>query len=279
MPARRAATSNEQMELVRGTLDMLILKTLDGGPKHGYSIARRIQQLSDELLKVEEGSLYPALHRMERRGWIEAQWGLSQTKRKAKYYRLTPAGHAQLAVQLELREAVKIHRFGVLPLELAHRRRSWVPVGSGPGAPIRLPPPIRREVRGERQERGEVAKRIPLPLEVTRIGAPPLGVAPAMALREAPMQELEHRELERGNRLVVHAIGGAQARQGLLKAGRPDARPRRGAVAELRNGLDVEVQRAAIEPAYRRVGADPAAAVPDSVQRVDADERGAPVGD
>ena len=89
---------NEKNELVQGTLDMLILKTLAGGPMHGYAIASRIQQASDDFLKVEEGSLYPALHRMERRGWIEAQWGLSETKRKAKYYRLTASGRAQLRV-------------------------------------------------------------------------------------------------------------------------------------------------------------------------------------
>ena len=89
---------SEKNELVQGTLDMLILKTLSGGPLHGYAIAGRIQQASDDFLKVEEGSLYPALHRMERRGWIEAQWGLSETKRKAKYYRLTATGRAQLRV-------------------------------------------------------------------------------------------------------------------------------------------------------------------------------------
>ena len=73
---------------------MLILKTLGAGALHGYAIASRIQQASQDYLKVEEGSLYPALHRMERRGWIEAEWGLSETKRKAKYYRLTSAGRA-----------------------------------------------------------------------------------------------------------------------------------------------------------------------------------------
>jgi transcriptional regulator len=85
-------------DLVQGTLDMLILKSLSGGPLHGYAIVRRIQRASDDFLKVEEGSLYPALHRMERRGWIDAQWGLSETNRKAKYYRLTAAGRAQLKV-------------------------------------------------------------------------------------------------------------------------------------------------------------------------------------
>jgi PadR family transcriptional regulator, regulatory protein PadR len=92
------ADQNEKNELVQGTLDMLILKTLAGGPLHGYAVAHRIQQASDDFLKVEEGSLYPALHRMERRGWIEAHWGLSETNRKAKYYRLTASGRAQLRV-------------------------------------------------------------------------------------------------------------------------------------------------------------------------------------
>ena len=89
---------DDKNELVQGTLDMLILKSLSGGPLHGYAIVRRIQQASHDCLKVEEGSLYPALHRMERRGWIDAQWGLSETNRKAKYYRLTTAGGAQLKV-------------------------------------------------------------------------------------------------------------------------------------------------------------------------------------
>lgn len=88
-----------KMELVQGTLDMLILRTLGDGPMHGYAIARRIQQASRGVLQVEEGSLYPALHRMERRGWIEAEWGRSETRRKAKYYRLTPAGRAQADAQ------------------------------------------------------------------------------------------------------------------------------------------------------------------------------------
>jgi transcriptional regulator len=94
------AAHDKKQELVQGTLDMLILKTLAGGPMHGYAIARRIQQATSELLKVEEGSLYPALHRMERRGWIEAYWGLSETNRRAKYYGLTAAGRAQLKAEV-----------------------------------------------------------------------------------------------------------------------------------------------------------------------------------
>lgn len=91
------AQQNEKNEILQGTLDMLILKTLARGPLHGYAVARRIQEASQDFLKVEEGSLYPALHRMERRGWIDAEWGLSESNRKAKYYRLTAPGRAQLA--------------------------------------------------------------------------------------------------------------------------------------------------------------------------------------
>ncbi len=89
---------HEKGDLLQGTLDMLVLQTLAGGPLHGYAIANRIQRSSKDLLTVEEGSLYPALHRMERRGWLAAEWGLSEANRKAKYYRLTAAGRAQLKV-------------------------------------------------------------------------------------------------------------------------------------------------------------------------------------
>ncbi len=91
--------SNKKTELLQGTLDMLILKTLSGGKMHGYGIARQIQQISREALVVEEGSLYPALHRMARRGWIRAEWGLSEANRRAKYYQLTPTGRKQLAAE------------------------------------------------------------------------------------------------------------------------------------------------------------------------------------
>jgi transcriptional regulator len=83
-------------ELLQGTLDLLILRTLAGGLLHGYAIAQRIQQRSDDLLVVEEGSLYPALYRMEEKGWIRAQWGKSENNRRAKYYELTRAGRKQL---------------------------------------------------------------------------------------------------------------------------------------------------------------------------------------
>jgi PadR family transcriptional regulator len=88
--------TNDRTELMQGTLDMLVLRSLRSGPLHGYAIANKIQQGSDGFLRVEEGSLYPALHRMERRGWIAAEWGLSESRRKAKYYELTGAGREQL---------------------------------------------------------------------------------------------------------------------------------------------------------------------------------------
>jgi transcriptional regulator len=86
-------------ELVQGTLDMLILKTLTRGPRHGYGIAEFIQQVSEEVLRVEEGSLYPALHRLELDGMIDSEWGLSANNRRAKYYRLTALGRKQLAAE------------------------------------------------------------------------------------------------------------------------------------------------------------------------------------
>ena len=89
----------EPTELLHGTLDALILKTLAWGPRHGYAIARWIEGMSADALRIEEGSLYPALYRLERRGWIEAEWGLSEAKRRIKLYSLTPAGRERLAVE------------------------------------------------------------------------------------------------------------------------------------------------------------------------------------
>ena len=88
--------SNEGLELVQGTLDVLILKTLSWGPRHGYAVASWLLDTTEETLRVEEGALYPALHRLERRGWIESEWGLSDNNRRAKYYQLTAQGRQQL---------------------------------------------------------------------------------------------------------------------------------------------------------------------------------------
>jgi transcriptional regulator len=85
-----------RLDLLQGTLDMLILRTLQWGPRHGHGIGQAIRAQSDDLLKVETGSLYPALHRLEKRGWLKAEWGLSEANQRAKYYRLTAAGKAQL---------------------------------------------------------------------------------------------------------------------------------------------------------------------------------------
>jgi PadR family transcriptional regulator PadR len=86
-------------ELLHGTLDTLVLKTLAGGRRHGYAIARAIEDATDQVIDVEEGSLYPALYRMEKKGWIEAEWGLSELGRRAKFYRLTPKGRRHLSAQ------------------------------------------------------------------------------------------------------------------------------------------------------------------------------------
>jgi PadR family transcriptional regulator PadR len=86
-------------ELLQGTLDMLILKALSHGPLHGYGIIQRLAQISDDLLVIEQGSLYPALYRIEQQDWIISEWGISETGRKAKFYRLTRAGRKQLTVE------------------------------------------------------------------------------------------------------------------------------------------------------------------------------------
>ena len=88
-------------DLLQGTLDLLILKALSLGPLHGYGIIQRIRQLSDELLEVEQGSLYPAVYRIEQRGWISSKWGVTETGRRAKFYTLTKAGRKQLTVEGE----------------------------------------------------------------------------------------------------------------------------------------------------------------------------------
>lgn len=93
--------STDRLDLPQGTLDLLILKALSLGPKHGWAISERIQQVSRETLQIPQGSLYPALHRLERRGLISAEWGASDNNRKAKYYELTRAGERQLEAETE----------------------------------------------------------------------------------------------------------------------------------------------------------------------------------
>jgi len=89
--------AQEKLDLLQGTLDLLILKTLALEPMHGFGISQRIQQMSKDVLQVQQGSLYPAMHRLEQRGWISSEWGTSDNNRKAKYYKLTRAGQKQLA--------------------------------------------------------------------------------------------------------------------------------------------------------------------------------------
>ena len=98
---RRKFMAKEKSDLVYGTLDMLILKSLQHEPRHGLGIADRIQQMSQEILRVEQGSLYPALYRLEAEGWIKAEWGVSENNRKARYYKLTAAGRKQLSAETE----------------------------------------------------------------------------------------------------------------------------------------------------------------------------------
>ncbi|HSK77762.1 MAG TPA: PadR family transcriptional regulator [Thermoanaerobaculia bacterium] len=90
---------NETNSLLHGTLEALVLKSLVAGPRHGYAIARWIEETTDEALQIEDGSLYPALYRIERKEWIEAEWGTSELNRRVKLYRLTPQGRSQLAVE------------------------------------------------------------------------------------------------------------------------------------------------------------------------------------
>lgn len=91
----------QSADLLQGTLDMLILKAIANEPQHGWAIAQRIQQVSNNVLQVGQGSLYPALHRLEYKGWIRAEWGASENNRKARFYSLTAAGRKQLTVELE----------------------------------------------------------------------------------------------------------------------------------------------------------------------------------
>jgi len=91
----------KQLDLLQGTLDMLILKAVSLGPLHGYGVLLRIQQISKDRLEIQQGSLYPALYRLEHQGWITSEWGESENKRKAKYYRLTTAGRRKLRTEAE----------------------------------------------------------------------------------------------------------------------------------------------------------------------------------
>jgi PadR family transcriptional regulator, regulatory protein PadR len=93
--------AGSNVDLLQGTLDVLILRTLASGPMHGWGIAQRIQEVSEEVLRVNQGSLYPALHRLEDEGWIAAEWGASENNRRAKYYRLTRRGQRQLEAETE----------------------------------------------------------------------------------------------------------------------------------------------------------------------------------
>jgi transcriptional regulator len=100
--SRRLFVKETRSDILQGTLDLMVLKTLDGlGPLHGYGIARRIEQVSDGVLEVNQGTIYPALLRLEQRGWVKTEWGVSENNRRAKYYSLTRAGRKQLETETE----------------------------------------------------------------------------------------------------------------------------------------------------------------------------------
>jgi transcriptional regulator len=93
--------NKQKAELLQGTLDLLILRALSLGPMHGYGVGQRITQMAEEMLKIEEGSLYPALYRLEEKEWIKSEWGISENNRRARFYKLTPAGRKQLNIEKE----------------------------------------------------------------------------------------------------------------------------------------------------------------------------------
>ena len=93
--------AGSKLDLLQGTLDLLILRTLSTGPQHGWAVSERIQQISQDVLQVNQGSLYPALHRLEHQGWIKAKWGISELGRRARFYHLTPAGRKQLELETD----------------------------------------------------------------------------------------------------------------------------------------------------------------------------------
>ena len=139
-------------DLLQGTLDVLILKTLVPGAMHGWGIAQRIQQVSQDVLRVNQGSLYPALHRLEEEGWIAAEWGASENNRKAKFYRLTRAGQRQLEAETEnwKRLAEAVGRV----LQTRDARRSHEAIGQGVA---RGPRPVRRGRAGRPTSRSRCA--------------------------------------------------------------------------------------------------------------------------
>lgn len=104
----------DKSDLLQGTLDMLILKALAIGPMHGWGISQRLRQMSDEVLQVQQGSLYPAVHRLERQGWIRSSWGPSENNRRSRYYELTRAGRRRLAEETESWERLAAAVFQVL---------------------------------------------------------------------------------------------------------------------------------------------------------------------
>ena len=122
---------DRRLELLQGTLDMLVLRSLQWGPRHGHGIGQAIRAQSDEILKVETGSLYPALHRLVQRGWLKSEWGISEANQRAKYYRLTATGKAQL-VREQDRSRSTSHRRRPAPAARRRTPSSRKPPGGSP---------------------------------------------------------------------------------------------------------------------------------------------------
>ncbi len=140
-------------DLLQGTLDMLILKALSLGPLHGYGVIQRIRQLSDELLEVEQGSLYPAVYRIEQRGWISSKWGVTETGRRAKFYTLTKAGSKQLKAEEE--------RWDRLALAIAKVRKAvYSPSSSERDSPISRNAPRRSGSSAKPRAKTSAARRL-----------------------------------------------------------------------------------------------------------------------
>lgn len=131
---------NQRIDLPQGTLDLLILKTVALSPQHGWAISERIQQISSDVLCVQQGSLYPALHRLERRGWISARWGASENNRRAKYYELTKAGRKQLESEAGVwrKLALAVARFWT-PSKRVSPDPGWTPRKAKYGDSARCP--------------------------------------------------------------------------------------------------------------------------------------------
>jgi PadR family transcriptional regulator PadR len=134
----------ERIDLPQGTLDLLVLRPLALGPHHGWAVSERVQQMSSDVLRIQQGSLYPALHRLERKGWIQARWGASENNRRAKFYELTKSGQHQLEAEKDARQKLTAVVAQVLVVRSATDRlveALTAPLEGGGSSPQRTTPP------------------------------------------------------------------------------------------------------------------------------------------